>query len=264
MEKSSLAIGVLDSGIGGLTVWVQLKRLLPEESLIYYADTLNCPYGGKSYESIIELARRSVDEIIMRGVKLIVVACNTITAAAIHLLRREYPEMLFVGMEPAVKPAARITKTGVVGILATNATLHGQLYRNNVLQHGKSVRFVEMAGRGLVEMIEAGAETSEPCRALVASYIEPMIEQGADCVVLGCTHYPFLGQTIRDVGQGRLTVIDPAPAVARRARQLLEQNALIRTPDDGLCQNDRFVTSSPDQKEYEKLCLRARQLLESC
>lgn len=230
--SSKAPIGVIDSGIGGVTVWREIVALLPHESTVYYADSANCPYGTRSYDEIFAMTEICVKKLLDSGVKIIVIACNTITAASIKQLREQYPAMLFVGMEPAVKPAAALTKTGVVGILATRATLAGELYHNTLNRIEHPIEIIEMAGDGLVELIEDESENSPQCEALTRTYIEPMIESGADCVVLGCTHYPFLIPTIERISHGRLTIINPAPAVARRVKSLLESNDLLNTDCD--------------------------------
>lgn len=220
-------IGVVDSGVGGLSVWSELRRVMPHESILYYADTASCPYGGRGREQIIELARRAVGVLLAQGVKIVVVACNTMTAAAIETLRAENPTIPFVGMEPAVKQAVRHSTSGVVGILATEATLHGDLYRNTKSQYASQVQVIEVAGRGLVEIVERGEVSSPASEALLRLYIDPMVALGADTLVLGCTHYPFLVPTIERIYGGRLRLENPAPAVARRVKNILIERDLL-------------------------------------
>lgn len=217
----SSQIGVVDSGVGGLSVWGELRLGLPHESLLYFADTASCPYGGRGREQIIELSRRAVSRLMDRGVKLIVVACNTMTAAAIDTLRSENPTIPFVGMEPAVKPAANHSKTGVVGILATRATLNGELYKSTKRSYAAMVKILEVAGDGLVEMVEQDRVNSPQCEELLRRYIDPMVACRADTLVLGCTHYPFLIRAIQRIYGERLMLENPAPAVARRVRDVL-------------------------------------------
>lgn len=227
--NSSTPIGIIDSGVGGTTVWSEIVTLLPGESTIYYADSANCPYGGKSYPQIVALTEICVKNLISREVKMIVIACNTITAASISLLRSRYPTMLFVGMEPAIKPAAALSKSGTVGILATRATLASELYHRTSSRIRPHIQVIETAGDGLVELIEQGDENSPQCEWLTRKYIAPMISQGADCIVLGCTHYPLLTKTIDRISGGKLAIINPAPAVARRVESLLKSNNLLNT-----------------------------------
>lgn len=220
-------VGIIDSGVGGITVWAEIVRLLGADSAqsgvqtVYYADTANCPYGVRSDSEIVELTRVCVDRLLERGVDVVVLACNTITAAAVDVLRDSYRGVEFVGMEPAVKPAVMATRSGVVGILATRATLRGRLYHNTAQRWAEGVTLVEVAGDGLVEMVEDEQVGSAQCDALLMSYLDPMVEAGADCVVLGCTHYPFLSESIGRLYGDRLQVIQPAVAVAQRVKSLL-------------------------------------------
>lgn len=220
-------VGIIDSGVGGITVWAEIVRLLGADlaqggvQAVYYADTANCPYGVRSDGEIVALTRVCVDRLLERGVDVVVLACNTITAAAVDVLRDSYRGVEFVGMEPAVKPAVMATRSGVVGILATRATLRGRLYHNTAQRWAEGVTLVEVAGDGLVEMVEDEQVGSERCDALLRSYLDPMVEAGADCVVLGCTHYPFLSESIGRLYGDRLQVIQPAVAVAQRVKSLL-------------------------------------------
>lgn len=217
-------IGLFDSGAGGLSVWKELLKIMPSEDYFYISDAAYCPYGPKSKEMILKRATAISQFLIERGAEIIVVACNTATAAAISDLRQLF-DIPFVGMEPAVKPAAALTKTGVIGVLATQGTFKGQLYLTTSEKYARrrQVKIIERVGEGLVELVESGNTDSPEAEALVKKYIDPMVEEGADCVVLGCTHYPFLEKVIRRVASDSLQIINPAPAVARRARNLLEK-----------------------------------------
>lgn len=220
-------IGVFDSGLGGLSVWRELRKTLPGESLLYYGDGLRCPYGGRPLETIREYTDQAVGWLLGEGAKMIVVACNTATAAAIEYLRGKFPQTPFVGMEPAVKPAALSTESGVVAILATEASLKGDLYRRTAERYGAGVRVIPAAGDGFVELVEENREDSPEAYETVRRVIEPLIEAGADRIVLGCTHYPFLTEVImRVVGDRGVEIIDSAPAVARRVEQLLREKGL--------------------------------------
>ena len=207
---------------------------MPSENYFYISDAAYCPYGRKSKEMILKRASAISSFLIERGAEIIVVACNTATAAAIEGLRQTF-DIPFVGMEPAVKPAASLTKTGVIGVLATHGTLQGSLYKATSEKYArrKEVKIIEEVGDGLVELVEAGDTQSPEAEALVRKYINPMIEAGADCVVLGCTHYPFLEPLIRKVSSDKLIVINPAPAVAKRARQLLDKVRKNGVPSAG-------------------------------
>lgn len=215
-------IGVFDSGVGGLSVWNEIVKIVPDERIIYFGDSAYCPYGRKSKEEIIERVTRIVDFLIGEGCNLIVVACNTVTAAAIDYLRKNY-DIPFVGMEPAVKPAVLNSKTGVVGVLATHGTLKGELYHKTLHRYAADTKVLEQAGDGLVELVESGMMDSDKGDKLLRGYIIPMIEQGADHIVLGCTHYPFLINQIRAIAGDGVSIVNPAPAVARYTSDVLNK-----------------------------------------
>lgn len=220
-------IGILDSGIGGLSVYAEIVRLMPEEAIYYYADSANCPYGNRSDDEIISLSRVCVRTLVESGCEVIVIACNTITSVAGSILRSEFSGIDIVGMEPAIKPAAAESKSGVVGVLATRATLAAEKYHSTRDRYASDVKVVEIVGEGLVEMVENDMIDTRQCEDLVRVYIERLEREGADSVVLGCTHYPFLRGVIERVLEGSegggMRVIDPAGAVARRVEQVVEQ-----------------------------------------
>ena len=225
-------IGIFASGVGGLSVFREIRKLLPEESYIYYSDTAHCPYGEKTKEYITDRARKITDFLLSQGADIIVVACNTATAAAISTLRNEY-DIPFIGMEPAVKPAASKTKTGTVGVLATAGTLKAEKYLTTRGKYAEEVRFVEHVGEGFVELVERGVLKGEEAEAIVGRSLLPLLEAGADTIVLGCTHYPFLAETIAKVASEqfpeRMTyIIDPAPAVAKHLVEIMNEGGLIR------------------------------------
>lgn len=225
-------IGIFDSGIGGLSVFREIKKVLPEERYIYFSDNAHCPYGEKTKEYIIERARHITDFLLEQGADVIVIACNTATAAAIKTLRSEYP-ISFIGMEPAVKPAAALTRTGVVGVLATAGTLKAEKYRDTKGRHAEDVSVVEHIGQGFVELVESGATTGQKAEAIVMESLEPLLDAGADTIVLGCTHYPFLTETISKVAASltpnrHITIIDPAPAVARHLFEVMDEENIIK------------------------------------
>lgn len=231
-------IGIFDSGTGGLSVFREIRKLLPEESYIYYSDNAHCPYGEKSREYIISRARSITDFLLEKGAEIIVVACNTATAAAISTLRSEYPEIQFIGMEPAIKPAVRKTQTGVVGVLATAGTLKADKYLNTREKWAEGVRIEEHIGQGFVELVEAGNTHGPEAERIVRESLEPLLDKGADVIVLGCTHYPFLSDTIAKVAEDiyperDMTIIDPAPAVARHLLDIMKQENLLSESPSG-------------------------------
>lgn len=223
-------IGIFDSGAGGLSVYREIVKILPKEKYIYFSDNAHCPYGEKSKEFIIGRAREITDFLISKGCSVIVIACNTATAAAAATLRQEY-DIPFIGMEPAVKPAALSTKSGVIGVLATAGTLRAEKYHNTKEKFASGVTVVEHVGKGFVELVESLDTDSPHAEEVVRESVEPLLEAGADTIVLGCTHYPFLMDMIKKVSGGKVEVIDPAPAVARQLKKIAKENDLLR--DDG-------------------------------
>lgn len=219
-------IGMFDSGVGGLSVWREVASLLPREELIYFSDNAHCPYGPKSVEEVILLSEKIVEYFISKDVKMVVVACNTATAAAIDHLRDKY-SIPFVGMEPAVKPAALHTKTGAVGILATAGTLGGRLFNMTKQRYASNVKVVMEVGTGLVELVENGEQYGEKAKELLQKYVKPMLLRKVDHIVLGCTHYPFFRPLIDEIAGPNVTIVDPAPAVARRVKDILEEQGLL-------------------------------------
>jgi len=245
---NSSPIGVFDSGIGGLSVWKEIVKTLPEESIIYYGDGKNCPYGGKSREELIELSESIVRFFIEKGVKLIVVACNTATAGAISHLRKNY-DIPFVGMEPAVKPAAQHSKSGIIAILATAATLEGDLFRETSERFAGEVTILSSIGEGFVELIESGRENSPEAEETVRATVDPLLRQGADHLVLGCTHYPFMTEVlVKVIGEREVTLLDPAPAIAQRVKEVLRERDVLAPVNQH--PNYEFFTSADE--EYRK------------
>ena len=225
-------IGIFDSGVGGLSVFREIRKLLPEERYIYYSDNAHCPYGEKSREYIIDRAREITRLLLSEGADIIVVACNTATAAAIATLREEF-QIRFIGMEPAVKPAAMSTKTGVVGVLATAGTLKADKYLNTREKWAEGVKIAEHVGQGFAERVEKGCTSGPEAEGVVTESLKPLLDEGADRIVLGCTHYPFLSETISKtaaiIAPGRdIKVIDPAPAVAKHLLEIMKENRLIK------------------------------------
>lgn len=222
MNELTSPIGIFDSGVGGLSVLRAIRRLLPGENLLYVADQQHVPYGPRPLEEVRDFAREITRFLIRQEVKLIVVACNAASAAALHSLRREFPDLPFVGMEPAVKPAAETTRTGRVGVLATPATFQGKLYASVVERFAHDVEIFQATCPGLVGQIESGELDSPPTRSILETALQPMLAQGIDTVVLGCTHYPFVIPLIQEIVGSGVRVIDPAPAIARQVQRVLK------------------------------------------
>lgn len=230
-------IGIFDSGVGGLSVFREIKKILPEQSYVYFSDNAHCPYGEKGREYIIDRAREITRFLLDKGCEIIVVACNTATAAAISTLREEFP-VKFIGMEPAIKPAAQSTHTGVVGVLATAGTLKATKYLDTREKWAQDVRIVEHIGQGFVELVESGTVSGPEAEATVRTSLMPLLEAGADTIVLGCTHYPFLSETISKVAgdsfpERSIEIIDPAPAVARRLQDVMKQEGIAEKSPEG-------------------------------
>ncbi len=228
--RSDYPIGVFDSGVGGLSVLRAMRDLMPEEPVLYFADQGHVPYGPRPLEQVRGFSEAVTRFLLGKGAKLIVVACNTASAAALHHLRQTFPETSFVGMEPAVKPAAERTKTGKVGVLATPATFQGALYASVVERFANGVQLFQDTCPGLVGRIEQGDLDGEATRRIIESALRPMLDGGIDTVVLGCTHYPFVIPLIEQIAGENVRVIDPAPAVARQAKRLLEAGGIKLPP----------------------------------
>jgi glutamate racemase len=237
-------IGIFDSGVGGLSVFREIRKLLPRESYIYYSDNAHCPYGEKTREYITDRARFITRELLSKGADIIVVACNTATAAAIATLRAEFPDIRFIGMEPAIKPAALSTRTGVIGVLATAGTLKGSKYLKTKGRFEDDVRIVEHVGEGFVELVENGILDGPEAYETVRKSLQPLLDAGADRIVLGCTHYPFLKPVIESIAGPGVQVIDPAPAVARQTVRILEANAI--PTGNGPFSIDLYFSGEPD------------------
>lgn len=265
-----IKIGVFDSGEGGLSVLKEITRLLPESEYVYYSDNAHCPYGEKSPEYIQDRARAITERLLKEGADVIVVACNTATAAAISVLRSEYSDassqevrdkvreltggrhdhICFIGMEPAVKPAALGTRTGVVGVLATAGTLKGSKYLKTKESVDDQVNVFEHVGRGFVELVEEGRLSGSEAEDVVKASLVPLLSAGADIIVLGCTHYPFLLPVLQKVAGPDIRFIDPAPAVARQLVHVLERDGMLSAGEasSALARNASAVPSSPHVK----------------
>lgn len=233
-------VGVFDSGVGGLSVVRELLAQLPHVPLVYLADQANAPYGQRSLDEICQLSDGITRFLLDQGARVIVIACNTASAAALHWLRRQYPGVPFVGMEPAIKPAAERTRTRHVGVMATRATFQGELFASLIDRFAADVTVHPQVCADLVPLVEAGELATERARAAVAKYVAPLVAAGIDELVLGCTHYPFLRPLIADAAGPGVEIIDPAPAVARQAGRVL---ALQGHGDEAEPRGSRFYTT---------------------
>lgn len=240
-KQSKQPIGAFDSGVGGLSVLRTLHAQLPNEDFVYFADQAHVPYGPRGLDEVRGFSEAIARYLVAQGAKLIVIPCNTASAAALHSIRQLYPHIPIVGMEPAVKPAAEHTESGVVGVLATGTTFEGELYASVVERFAQDVTLLQNACRGLVSEIEAGRANGPEARRILTQALQPMLAQGMDTVVLGCTHYPFAFDTIRDIVGPAVRLVDPAPAVARRVESLLAEYGLAAA--GGEVGRTRYVTS---------------------
>lgn len=223
-------IGIFDSGVGGTSIWTSIHEILPNESTLYLADSANAPYGQKTKEEIVRLSIKNTEFLINQGCKMIVVACNTATTNAIEYLRKHY-NVPFIGIEPAIKPAAIHTKTKTIGILATKGTLSSELFHNKSEIYAEDITIIEQVGSGLVELIENGKLESQELRNMLIKYCEPMLKQNIDYLVLGCTHYPYLIPILKEILPKHITILDSGDAVAKQTRLVLEKHQLINVSD---------------------------------
>jgi glutamate racemase len=243
MSKSTNPIGLFDSGIGGTSIWKEIHALLPQENSIYLADSKNAPYGQRPKEEIIELSAKNTRFLLDNGAKIIVVACNTATTNAIIELREMF-DAPFIGIEPAIKPAAIHTKTGNIGILATKGTLSSALFSKTAAGF-KDVKIIEQVGYNLVSLIENGKLGSPEIKALLEEYLHPMIQANIDHLVLGCSHYPYLIPQIQEILPQGIKIIDSGQAVARQTKSILEQNRLLNPSQEKSTQT--FYTNAQPQ-----------------
>lgn len=242
-SAASAPIGVFDSGVGGLSVLREIRRTLPNETLYYVADSGHAPYGDKDAAYIEQRSRYIIEFLLAQGVKAVVVACNTVTGLAIQHLRAHFAQLPIVAIEPAVKPAALHTRSGVVGVLATRQTVASSGLARLVQQHGQGVRTLLQACPGWVECVERHELNSPTTIALVQQFVQPLLDQNADTLVLGCTHYPFLAPIIAALAGPDVRIIDPAAAVARQLATRLQQQGLLQTTDVDSTAQLRFWSS---------------------
>ena len=258
--KKALPIGIFDSGVGGTSIWKEIVARLPHESTIYLADSKNAPYGTKSEADILQLSIKNTEKLLELGVKLIVVACNTATTNAIDYLRSHY-EVPFIGIEPAIKPAALHSQTKKIGILATQGTLNSRLFAETSEKYAGDHEVIEVIGKGLVPLIEQGRINHPKTKALLRSYIHPMIDAGIDHIVLGCSHYPYLIPLLRTILPDHIQILDSGLAAARQTEKVLETHrilALAQTlPQHNFYSNDQIVvlkallSTSMDKATFE-------------
>lgn len=221
-------IGIFDSGVGGTSIWKEIVKFLPNENTIYLADNKNAPYGKKSAEEIISLSIKNTELLISKGCKLIIIACNTATTNAITILRKNY-NIPFVGIEPAIKPAALYSKSGAIGILATKGTLSSTFFEKTAKEYTQNIRTIKQNGEGLVSLIEKGKLNSNEMNELLTAYLTPMLNFNIDHLVLGCTHYPYLIPQIKKIVGDNVKIIDSGAAAAKQTKAVLSKNNLLST-----------------------------------
>lgn len=243
---SSAPIGLFDSGVGGLSVLRSIRQQLPNEQVLFIADQAHVPYGPRQLTEVRAFSEAITRYLLDRGAKLVVVACNTASAAALYHLREAFPQIPFVGMEPAVKPAAEQTISGVVGVLATPSTFQGELYASVLDRFANGVTVLQDTCPGLVAQIEKGRLDSPETRSILEKALHPMLAKGVDRVVMGCTHYPFVIPMIREIVGSQVEVIDPAPAIARQTGRLLQSLAL-NSPKAGTGAVQVLTTADPQR-----------------
>ncbi len=234
-------IGIFDSGVGGTSVWREINKMMPLENTIYLADSINAPYGEKSQNEILQLSIKNTELLIAKKCKLIVVACNTATTNAIAYLRQHY-DIQFIGIEPAIKPAALYSKSRKVGVLATKGTLASSLFHSTSENHAAGIEIFEQEGKGLVTLIEQGDARANFTKQILLKYLKPMLEQGIDYLVLGCTHYPYLIPVLEEILPKHVVIIDSGKAVAKQTKAILNRYNLINTKNAS--KNHQFFTNS--------------------
>lgn len=242
MNHNRQAIGVIDSGMGGITVLVRVRELLPGEDLIYWADSANCPYGPRPKHEITELVEFGVQQLLALNVKLIIIACNTATTVAIAHLRAHYPSVPFIGLEPAIKPAVAQSRSGKIIVLATRATLSSKMFSHTCERYASQSEILPVEGAGLVEIVEKQQENEPQTATHIRHLIGPALEAGADTIVLACTHYPMLLSTIAQVAGPSVTIIDPAQAIARHTAHILQQENITAPTDRA--GNTQFISTA--------------------
>ena len=245
MSTLDRPIGFFDSGIGGISIWKEVIQLLPNESCMYLADSKNAPYGMQSKEDMIQFSIKNTEFLLNQNAKVIVVACNTATTNAIDVLRARY-DIPFIGIEPAIKPAGLITKTKKIGILATKGTLNSTLFEQTSEKLDPQIEIIEQIGEGLVELIENGEIHSRETDHLLHQYLQPMIAQNIDALVLGCTHYPYLISKIKTILGNDIKIIDSGEAVARQTKKILVRNNQLNSNKNTKVIHRFYTNKKPD------------------
>lgn len=248
--KAQQPIGIFDSGVGGTSIWKEIVALLPHETTHYLADSANAPYGDKTAAQITDLSVKNTEVLLDMGAKIIVVACNTATTNAIEYLRASY-DIPFIGIEPAIKPAALASKTGAIGILATKGTLSSKLFTSTSGRFAEHLKVIEVVGEGLVPLIEAGDLKSALLKELLIKYTRPMIEANIDHLVLGCSHYPYLIPLLKDILPASINIIDSGQAVARQTKSVLEHHNILHEGRDAKAHH--YLYSNKDINTLERL-----------
>lgn len=243
--SSTQPIGIFDSGVGGTSIWKEIHELLPSEKTIYLADSKNAPYGKKPVREIISLSIKNTEKLLDMGAKTIVVACNTATTNAIKVLRSNY-NVPFIGIEPAIKPAALHSKTKAIGILATQGTLSSELFHQASELYSKDIHIIEVEGHGLVELIESGKKDSNQTKNLLLKLLQPMLIQSIDYLVLGCSHYPYLVPVLKQILPKEVQVIDSGEAVARQTKVVLTRNNLLAPENEFQPIPEFFSNTNPE------------------
>ena len=233
-------IGIFDSGVGGITILNSIKEIMPNEDIIYFSDNLNSPYGQKSEEEIKTLSKKNSNWLLDRGCKIIVVACNTATTNSISFLRSNL-NVPFIGVEPAIKPAATNTKTGSVGVLATKGTLSSELFNMTSNDYCSKINIIETVGEGLVDLIENGILEGNKLELLLYKFLKPMLNANIDHLVLGCTHYPLIIESIKKIIPNNITILDSGAAVAKQTKSILSQHNLLNNKKGS---NSKFYCNS--------------------
>ena len=247
-------IGIFDSGIGGITIFNSVKKLLPNEDVIYFSDNLHSPYGNKSLKTIKELSFKNTRWLLDKGCKIIVVACNTVTTNSISDLRNSF-NFPFIGIEPAIKPAAMKTKTGKIGILATKGTLSSSLFNSTSNDYASNIEIIEKNGDGLVQLIENGIFEGVEIERLLHKYLDSMIGKKIDHLVLGCTHYPFLNKILSKILPNTIKIIDSGEAVAKQTKDLINKHKINKESNQGnysfYCNGDSSSLNKILDKKYK-------------
>ena len=238
------SIGFFDSGIGGITIWQSIINLLPNENTIYLADSINSPYGTKTKEELTKICEKNIEFLINKGCKIIIIACNTATTNSINYLRNIY-KIPLVGIEPAIKPAALNTKTGIIGVLATKGTLGSNLFEQTSEIYGQNIEIIEKQGKGLVELIENGIFSGPKIDQLLKKYINPMIDGGIDKLVLGCTHYPLIKKSIKKITKSSVEILECSQAVALHTKSILN-NLKLENLEKSEVYNTFYTNSSKE------------------